>query len=133
MTIKPIVKPNEPIPPWYTPVTEELLREITRRIVDTFEPEKIILFGSYAYGNPTMHSDVDLLVITRVMANQSVFARHHAISALFPRRRFGLDILVRTPQEVKTRLVMGDDFIRTIVEHGSVLYERRQSRRMGSI
>jgi predicted nucleotidyltransferase len=132
MVVQPVAYPkNRPLPEWYTPVTAQLLRQMTRRIVDAFEPEKIVLFGSYAYGQPTVHSDVDLLVITRAMGKESIFARNRAISALFPHRRFGLDILVRTPEEIRARLAIGDEFIQRIIEHGSVLYERRQRRRMG--
>ena len=118
-------------PPWYTPITEELLRKITRQIVKTFRPEKVILFGSYANGKPTIHSDIDLLVITRAMAQQSVFARHRAVSKLFPQRRFSLDVLVRTPSEVKARLSKGDRFMQEIIEGGRILYEQRHPGRMG--
>ena len=123
---------TEKLPDWYTPITPKLLREITQRIVDEFAPERIILFGSYAYGKPTIHSDVDLLVITKKMAEQSVFARSRAISQLFPHRKFGMDILVRTPQEIKERLAIGDDFISDILDQGRVLYGHRHSLRVGS-
>ena len=133
VVIKTVANPkSEQLPSWYTPVTKELLKEITRRIVKEFSPERVILFGSYAYGEPTIHSDVDLLVISKKMAEQSVFARSRAVSQLFPDRKFGMDILVRTPQEIKARLAIGDDFIRDILAQGRILYERRHGRRMGS-
>ncbi len=133
MGIPLVTQPKaEPAPTWYTPITRELLREITRRIVEEFQPERIILFGSYAYGEPTIHSDVDLLIVTKKMADQSVFARSRAVSQLFPSRKFGMDILVRTPQEVKARLTIGDDFIGNILRQGRILYERRNSRGVGS-
>ncbi len=47
----------------FPPVTEERLQEVARRIVEAFAPERIILFGSYAWGEPTPHSDVDLLIV----------------------------------------------------------------------
>jgi uncharacterized protein len=50
-------------PSGFTPVTKEILAEIVRRIVSALHPEKVILFESYAYGTPSDHSDVDLLVI----------------------------------------------------------------------
>jgi predicted nucleotidyltransferase len=133
MVIKSVAIPStQQTPDWYAPITKELLRQITRRIVKEFQPERIILFGSYAYGKPTIHSDVDLLVITKRMAGQSVFARSRAVSKLFPQRRFGMDVLVRTPQEVKKRLTIGDDFMQDILEHGNILYERQQRRRVDS-
>ena len=89
-------------------VTRKLLREITERIVDAVNPEKIILFGSYGYGKPTLDSDIDLLVVMK--SKQRPVERGRVISDLFPNRRFGMDILVRTPQELAKRLAMGDMF-----------------------
>jgi Nucleotidyltransferase domain len=54
------------IPDWATlrtPVTDALLADITRRIVEKFQPYKVVLFGSYAYGTPDLDSNVDLLVV----------------------------------------------------------------------
>ena len=133
MTLKSVtVAKTRKLPTWYTPVTKELLREITQRIVDEFQPERIILFGSYANGNPTIHSDIDLLVVTKKMARESVFVRSRQVSNLFPQRNFGVDILVRTPHEVNTRLEMGDNFMRDIIERGSILYARKRRRRIDS-
>ena len=44
-------------------VDEQTIQDLCNRIVQDFQPERIILFGSYAYGNPTPDSDVDLLVV----------------------------------------------------------------------
>jgi predicted nucleotidyltransferase len=104
-------------------VTRELLRAITRRIVEAIQPEKVILFGSYAYGEPTLDSDIDLLVVKQSRKRPAERAR--VISALFLHRRFGLDILVRTPNELQERLRIGDYFFREITQKGKVLYERR--------
>jgi predicted nucleotidyltransferase len=63
---KTSVVTSNPVLPWEQrrpEVTDELLSDITRRIVDAFHPYKIILFGSYAYGKPHIYSDVDLFVI----------------------------------------------------------------------
>jgi predicted nucleotidyltransferase len=110
-------------------VTRKLLREITERIVDAIDPDKVILFGSYAYGKPTLDSDIDLLVVMK--SKQRPVERGRVISDLFPERRFGMDILVRTPQELAHRLAMGDMFFEEITKQGKVLYERRVSSRMG--
>jgi len=110
--------------------TDELLSEIVQRIVAAFDPEAIILFGSRAYGEPDADSDIDLLVIADTLAHRSVFERHRAISDLFPRRRFALDVLVRTPAEMRELLEHGPSFFREITARGKVLYERR-SHRMG--
>ncbi len=114
-----------------TLVTRELLRAITQRIVEAVHPDKIILFGSYAYGEPTLDSDIDLLVIMR--SRKRAIERTQMISDLFPRRYFGMDIFVRTPAEVRTQLTLGNYFIQEIVQKGKVLYERQDhhSTRLG--
>ncbi len=90
------------------------------RIVKHFQPIKILLFGSYAYGQPTEDSDVDMLVI---MPFEGRGAHKSAEIATVTHPRFAVDLLVRTPEQVKTRLDLGDFFIREIVENGKVLYE----------
>jgi uncharacterized protein len=109
-------------PPGFTPVTEEILAEIVRRIVTTLHPERVILFGSYAYGTPSDHSDVDLLVILETDARPA--DRYLAVSRLIRPRPFPLDILVKAPDEITQALVKGDNFIREIVTQGRVLYAR---------
>jgi predicted nucleotidyltransferase len=105
-----------------TLVSRELLRAITKRIVENIHPEKIILFGSYAYGEPTLDSDIDLLVIMRNRKRSIKNAM--TVDKLFSNRRFGMDILVRTPQELKARLERGDPFMQDITQKGKLLYER---------
>jgi predicted nucleotidyltransferase len=80
------------------------------------------LFGSYAYGHPKPESDVDLLVImdTPLRSRQQRLEISRALSP----RPFPLDIIVRTPQELAERIVMGDLFLREITTRGKVLYER---------
>ena len=109
-------------PPGFTPVTEEVLAEIVRRIVAALHPEKIILFGSYAYGRPSEDSDVDLLVLLETNARPA--DRYLAVSRLIRPRPFPLDILVKSPDEIAHDLEKGNDFIREIVTQGRVLYER---------
>ena len=91
----------------------------SRKIAERFRPEKIILFGSHAYGTPHADSDVDLLVImpARNMIDQSVRIRRAT------EHRFPLDLIVRTPEYVRRRIEDGDWFLREIVSKGKVLYE----------
>lgn len=96
------------------------ITEFGKRIGRQFGASRVILFGSYAGGKPTADSDVDLLVIADFKGrsvDQSVRIR----MALRP--DFPVDLLVRTPAMVDRRLRMGDDFIRQIIEKGTVLYE----------
>ena len=103
------------------PVAQRL-PEAIRRIVEALHPEKIILFGSYARGNPTPDSDVDLLVIMET--DLPITERYLSVSRLLVPRPFPVDILVKRPQEIQEALARGDFFIREIIEQGEVLYER---------
>ena len=95
-----------------------------QKIVQELNPEKIVLFGSYAYGSPNPHSDVDLLVIMKTRA--SIKDRSWAVSRLLLPRPFPVDILVKTPQEVKKGLQTGDFFLKEILTRGKVLYDRSE-------
>ncbi len=105
------------------PVSKTLPAAV-RRIAEALHPEKIILFGSYAYGDPTPDSDVDLLVVMKTRASSA--ERSWAVSRLLIPRPFPVDILVRTPQEIRQALGTNDFFIEEIVSQGKVLYERSE-------
>jgi uncharacterized protein len=118
--------PPEPTEHWYggADVPMSVIRRYARQIADRFQPEKIILFGSYAYGTPHAGSDVDILVIAPAR-NESDRAwkidRERA-------RNFSLHLIVRTPKNMEWRLREGDWFLREIVARGKVLYEKTDSR-----
>lgn len=124
MTIKPLIhSPSEQIPAWYTPITTDVLKGITQRIVEAIEPEKIILFGSYAYGQPEFHSAIDLLVVTNRHRRKSVFERDRLVAKAARPPGVAMDVIVRTPAEVAYRLKIGDPFFREVVTRGKVLYK----------
>ncbi len=105
-------------------ITMRQIEEVSDRIANEFAPERILLFGSYAWGAPTPDSDVDLLVILPFegkAVSKSVEMR------LKIRPPFPMDLLVRTPEKVRERLALGDPFIRSILEKGKVLYEANDS------
>ncbi len=98
------------------------IRRFARRIAERFHPDKIILFGSYAYGTPHNESDVDLLVImpTRNAIDQAI-----RIDLAFE-RPFSLDLHVRTPYQIRQGLKDPDDrdwFLYEVMTKGKVLYE----------
>lgn len=99
------------------------IRRFARQIADRFQPERIILFGSYAYGKPHAESDVDLLVIMPAynVVNQSI-----RIDLAFE-APFSLDLIVRTPRQIERGLREDDWFLRDILEKGKVLYEAPDS------
>lgn len=101
-----------------------ILDEIVCKIANAFNPEKIIIFGSYAYGRPTEKSDIDILVIME--SNKREIERMVAVNKLLRdyNKKIDLDILVKTPSEVKHRLDIGDPFIGEIMSKGRVEYEQ---------
>ena len=108
----------------FPPVAKTLPKAV-KKIAETLKPDKIILFGSYAYGKPTPDSDVDLLVIMKTDANTK--DRYLAISSILSPREFPVDIIVKTPAEIKFALSNKDNFfIRDIILRGKTLYERRK-------
>ena len=103
--------------------TEEGLKTAVETIVRAFDPEKVILFGSYAYGKPHKYSDVDLFIVMET--NERPAKRRMMIGSLFRDRLFPMDFIVKTPSEVEERMSMGDFFIERILKRGKVLYERK--------
>ncbi len=97
------------------------INEGVQAIVRKYQPDRIMLFGSYAKGNPSLDSDADLLVI--MDTKQSTLDLAAEISLSF-KHTFPVDIIVRTPQEIAKRIAYGDFFIQNIMENGKVLYER---------
>jgi uncharacterized protein len=101
------------------------IQAFSQQIVERFHPERIILFGSYAYGQPTEDSDVDLLVILpfEEIPVQKALEIRREVKSPFP-----LDLMARTSEQVQQRLDMGDFFIQDIVQKGLVLYEANHAR-----
>jgi predicted nucleotidyltransferase len=101
-------------------VSRRDIKRFANEVARQFKPERIILFGSYAYVKPTPDSDVDLLVILPYDRRQGRMALRilEAIGYRFP-----LDLLVRTPPEVQQRLRWGDCFMEEVIRKGKVLYE----------
>lgn len=126
--IKQSVPPRRAAPTgdrWgYQRAVRETLSSAVDQIVQKFQPEKVILFGSYAWGTPGPESDVDLLVIkdtddTRGLA-QAIYKE--LFEAGFPK-----DILVYRPDRIDWLLEIRDSFIRKVMHEGKVLYDRRRS------
>jgi predicted nucleotidyltransferase len=102
-----------------TTATVRDIADVVAQLVERFHPQRVVLFGSYAYGTPTPDSDVDLLVVMETPlrhAEQAVEIRK-AVDCPFP-----VDLLVRTPQHIAKRVALGDVFLREILTKGVVLY-----------
>ncbi|HLF06407.1 MAG TPA: nucleotidyltransferase domain-containing protein [Thermoplasmata archaeon] len=96
-----------------------LARRVAREIAKSFSPERVILFGSTNSGQPGPDSDLDLLVVFKGR-RPPVSAGQIRSSLPFP---VAMDILVRTEEELRKRLRLGDVFFREIVANGRVLHE----------
>lgn len=96
------------------------IEEFGRRIGREFGAEKVILFGSYANGAPSVDSDVDLLVIG-TFEGRGADASVEIQMKLRP--AFPVDLLVRTSEKVQERIAMGDPFMQEILAQGRILYE----------
>ena len=103
------------------PVTTlEGIRNVTRQIVQQFHPQKVILFGSYAYGQPTEDSDVDLLVVMDTDESPLHVAAKIAAAIEHP---FPLDVVVRTPVEFASAVHRQGVFATEVATKGITLYE----------
>jgi predicted nucleotidyltransferase len=109
-----------PTIPNRTQIPQATIHSLVEQISGLFHPKKIILFGSYAYGTPRPESDVDLLV---VMDTQLSELEQAAVICRAIPYRFGLDLVVYTPQRLAQRLEWGDSFLREIIQRGITLYE----------
>lgn len=104
------------------PVPLDAIHTLAKKIVEKFAPEKIILFGSHAYGHPQASSDVDLLIVMKTELTPR--AQRLQIARSLSPRPFGLDILVRTPADLERRIALGNFFLREVVRNGKGIYER---------
>lgn len=106
----------------------ERVDQLRRRIVAALKPTQIVLFGSHARGEARPDSDVDLLVVHDTdRTNRDV---RRQLEQLFLDRRFGLDLIVRTPEEVRRNVADGNPFYtRHIFDEGQVLYSTGKSTR----
>jgi predicted nucleotidyltransferase len=97
------------------------IEEFVNEVVKRFEPQRVILFGSYADGSISSGSDVDLMVIMDFEGRPQLqaFRIRRDIKRTFP-----LDLIVRKPSEIDRRLAEGDFFLEAVLKNGKVLYER---------
>jgi len=101
---------------------EPPVQEIARRIVEAFHPRRIVMFGSRARGDTGPDSDLDLMV--EMETSEPAAERARLIDALFGLRRWAMDLIVLTPQEVEEQRRQRNSLIRVIESEGRVLYEQ---------
>ena len=107
---------------------QERIRPVIKRIVEAIvkelNPQKIVLFGSFAYGDPDKGSDIDLLIVMET--NEPFHKRWAKVCRLVREQRKGIPFspFVFTPQELEERLRIGDPFFHEIERKGEVLYTK---------
>ena len=99
------------------------LKKITQKIVKEYKPEKIILFGSYAWGKPTEDSDFDLFIVKN-SRKRRIDRERELLGHLFGYDFPAMDILIYTPTEIKRRLNIEDPFVKDIFSKGKLLYAK---------
>lgn len=102
-------------------IAQDRIRDVSERIAQQFAPDRIILFGSYAYGSPNEGSDVDLLV---VLPFEGKPYRKAAEIAAAVHAGFPLDILARRPDDIERRYREADPLVREALDRGRTLYDR---------
>ena len=100
-------------------ITPSQIRQVSDEIARRFRPERIVLFGSYAYGTPTEDSDVDLLVVLPFEGRE---AKKSTEIQTAVRIRFPVDLIAITPDRLRQRTGMGDFFLREVTQKGQELY-----------
>jgi predicted nucleotidyltransferase len=104
--------------------TREEINRVAKALADDFHPQKIILFGSRAYGNPREDSDVDLLVLLPIADSELatmtrlILAAHKVV-----RGTYSMDILAKDPKQAAEGYREGDQLLRDAIDRGIVLYE----------
>ncbi|HAM10856.1 MAG TPA: nucleotidyltransferase domain-containing protein [Bacteroidales bacterium] len=108
-------------------VTNTVIQQLVERIKQ-FDPEKIILFGSYAYGTPSEDSDVDLLVIKNIDLKDIRETRIEIRRSLFSIRyenQIEIDLLVDNEDHINYRINIGDKFYEELITKGKILYAKQ--------
>lgn len=102
-------------------ITKQQIEKVVNTIVTCIEPDKVILFGSYAYGKPTEDSDLDILVVKDMNMDRnkrSIEVKKHLRGSKIP-----IDIIVYTKDEIDSWTESESAFITQIIKDGKVLYE----------
>ncbi|MEW6040042.1 MAG: nucleotidyltransferase domain-containing protein [Elusimicrobiota bacterium] len=102
---------------------ESKIENIVSKIVENYRPDKIILFGSYAYGNPTEESDIDLFII-KDDNRRRIERFREVMHLLMDIKGMAIEPIIFTNEELQKRIKLEDDFILEIITKGKVLYER---------
>ncbi len=104
-------------------IEKDKILEIVNKITSGYNPDKIILFGSYATGNPNENSDLDLFVIKETnlpRPQRTVHVRKMLYGSMIP-----IDLIVYTPKEIEESKENRFSFVYEVLNNGKILYERK--------
>jgi predicted nucleotidyltransferase len=101
---------------------KDVLDEAVRRIVECFQPDRIILFGSFVNGTPTEDSDLDIMIVMPVAGSRRQKANE--IDMALAERTVPMDLVVVTPEQFEREKNMIGTIVREAARKGRVLYER---------
>ena len=101
---------------------EQKIQAIVDKIVKEYQPEKIILFGSWAWGEPHEDSDVDFFIVKE--SDKDVIERMREVYKIIFGSGIPTDVLVYTPHQTEQRLNLGDPFLKKIFNSGKILYAK---------
>jgi predicted nucleotidyltransferase len=114
-------------------MTNTVIQQLVERIKQ-FDPEKIILFGSYAYGSPTDESDIDLFVVKNIDMldiRQTRIEMRRSLFNIIWENKIDLDLLVDNEDHINYRINIGDKFYEELTTKGKILYAKHSiSKRM---
>lgn len=105
-----------------SPIIEPPINEITRRIVEVFDPERVVIFGSRARGDHRPDSDVDVFV--EMETKLKMYDRMRAVYDAFGLHPWAMDVIVYTPAEVQEQRRYRNSILRTIEAEGKIVYEK---------
>jgi predicted nucleotidyltransferase len=109
-------------------ITEEIIQEAAKRLVERFRPDRIILFGSYARGTADDYSDVDFMVITEAAKRANRHKMMAQMDGALRGLRIAKDIIVLTPAEFEEDKEIPGTTARYVSKEGRLLYERKRQR-----
>jgi predicted nucleotidyltransferase len=102
---------------------ESYLKNIVAKIINNFDPDKIILFGSYAYGHPTGDSDMDIMIV--MDTDEKPHKRAVSVRKVLKGIGIPKDIIVKTPEEFERFKDIVGTIVYPAAHKGRIIYERR--------
>lgn len=105
---------------------EQEIKKVTETIIKEFNPEKVVLFGSHAWGSPEKNSDIDLFIV-KDDAKKNTREMAIDLERILLPRTFPIDVIVYKPAQVEESLKDKNIFITKIITKGKTLYDQRVS------